>query len=287
MSFVDFARAHGVEIDPAHLYPSDKIRRCGTTAKPRSQNGAFFWDGHRGWVQDWSGDSRVVWYNDPHAKPWSDAEKTAWAAKRASAAALQEKRYKAAGLEAEEILKRASMKSHAYLDLKGFPDEKGFVIDDFLFIPMRNVVTNDLQGFQSIRWLPVDRKYEKKMLTGMKAKNAVYWMGDRQAQEIWLVEGYATGLSVRKALRSVGNQAAVVVTFSAMNLVQVAPQIGGRRFVFADNDESHTGQKAAEETGLPWVMAEETGWDANDLHLRKGLFSVVAKIMESKTWKKN
>jgi putative DNA primase/helicase len=61
--------------------------------------------------------------------------------------------------------------------------------------------------------------------------------------------------------------------------VQVADQIPGRRFVFADNDESKTGEKAAIQTGLPWTMADEKGWDANDLHAHHGLFAVVKKMM--------
>ena len=73
----------------------------------------------------------------------------------------------------------------------------------------------------------------------------------------------------------------MVVCFSASNLIQVADQIKGRRYVFADNDESLTGQKAAEATGLPWVMADTVGWDANDLHMKMGLFAVVKKVMEA------
>lgn len=278
--FISFARAHGVEIDPGKLYASDKIKRCGTVEKPRSGNGAYFWDGQRGWVMDWSGEARVVWFSDPHAKPWTDEEKRAWAAKRASAASDQERRYEQAALQAEITLRSAKSEPHPYLEIKGFKDEKGLVLDGKLLIPMRNVRTNKLQGYQSIRWVPEDLKYEKKMMTGMRAKNAVFKMG--QADETWLVEGYATGLSVRNALRSCGIPGCVVVCFSASNLVQVADQIPGRKFVFADHDESQTGQKAAEETGLPWTMADEVGYDANDLHQNRGLFAVVKKMMEAR-----
>ena len=85
---------------------------------------------------------------------------------------------------------------------------------------------------------------------------------------------------LRHALRSVGIKASVVVTFSASNMIQVADQIPGKRYVFADNDASQTGEKAAMQTGLPWTMADEVGFDANDLHAKSGLFSVVAKIMD-------
>jgi hypothetical protein len=72
----------------------------------------------------------------------------------------------------------------------------------------------------------------------------------------------------------------VVICFSASNLIQVADQIPGKRFVFADNDASKTGENSAIKTGLPWTMADTVGWDANDLHLKESLFSVVKKIME-------
>jgi putative DNA primase/helicase len=77
----------------------------------------------------------------------------------------------------------------------------------------------------------------------------------------------------------VGLKASVVVCFSASNMVAVADQIRGKRFIFADNDESKTGQEFAEKTELPWTMADTVGWDANDLHKSNGLFAVVAKIM--------
>ena len=282
MRFIDFARLNGVEIDPNRLYASDKIKRCGTVEKPKSGNGAYFWDGERGWVMDWSGEARVIWFEDPHAKPWTDEEKRAWASKRASAASDQDKKYEQAALQADITLRSAKYDHHPYLEIKGFKETRGLVLDDKLLIPMRNVVTNKLQGYQSIKWDIDERKYEKKMLHGMRAKNAVLTLGNRDVGESWLVEGFATGLSLKYALKSVGIPAAVVICFSASNLIQVADQVAGQKYVFADNDESKTGEKSAISTGLPWTMADTVGWDANDLHQRESLFAVVAKIMELK-----
>jgi len=279
MSFIDFARAHGVEIDYSKLYASERIKRTGTVTKPKSGNGAYFWNGERGWVFDWSGEAKVIWYNDPNAKPWTDDEKRAWAAKRKEQQSEQQKSYDRVAQQADVVLRTAKRETHPYLKIKGFMKEEGLVINEKLLVPMRNVVTNKLQGYQSIYWDAEQRKYEKKMLTGMRAKNAVFVIGDRSASEFWLVEGYATGLSVHLALRSCGMNSAVVVCFSATNLIQVAEQLNGRKFVFADNDESGTGQKAAEATGCPWVMADKVGCDANDLHHDEGIFAVVGKIM--------
>jgi putative DNA primase/helicase len=278
--FISFARGHGVEINPNRFFPSSKIQRCGTTEKPRSGNGAYFWDGERGWVMDWSGEARVVWFDGDRGKPWTAEEKRLWANKRASEASNQERSYQDAANRAETILRSAVQGHHDYLKFKGFEDSRGLVLDGRLLVPMRNVVTNKLQGYQSIWWDPDNRLWQKKMMPGMRAKNAVLTLGLRGCEQTWLVEGFATGLSLRAALRSVGLPASVVVAFSAINLVAVADQIPGDRFVFADNDASQTGEKAAQKTGLPWVMADEVGWDANDLHQKNGLFAVVAKIME-------
>ena len=72
MNFVQFARAHGIEI--GDLIASDYIRRCATIDKPRSKNGAYFWDGQREWVFNWSGEASKQWYEDPTAKPGPEAD---------------------------------------------------------------------------------------------------------------------------------------------------------------------------------------------------------------------
>jgi putative DNA primase/helicase len=87
------------------------------------------------------------------------------------------------------------------------------------------------------------------------------------------VEGLATGYSIKDVAPG-----SVMVCFSANNLVQVASQIGD--FVWADNDKSKTGEKAAIETGLPWVMPDEEGWDFNDLRVKKGIFAIKKKLFE-------
>ncbi|MFA9288057.1 toprim domain-containing protein [Comamonas sp. SY3] len=279
--FITFARAHGVEINPAKFHACEKIRRCGTTDKPKSTAGAYFWDGERGWVFNWSGEAKVQWWNDANARPWTEQEKAEWKARRQAAKATQEQDYHRAAMRSQEMLRAAKPMAHNYLHRKGFPDAQGFVsAEGALLIPMRNLQTNAVQGVQVIRWDELDRKFEKKMAPGMKAKGAVFRMGDKTAPEVILCEGYATGLSIVAALRSVGLRASVLVCFSAVNLEFIAQQVKGRVYVFADNDASQTGERAAIKSGFPYCMSTVVGEDANDLHQRAGLFAVAQKLME-------
>jgi len=279
MTFVEFARLHGVDINPARLYASDKIKRCPTVDKPRSDNGAYFWDGRRGWVMDWSGKARVIWF-DGDQTPWTAEEKAQWAAQRRAQLSDKDDAYQRAASTAETILRACELKEHPYFGYKGLDGQLGLVRGEALLVPMRNVITRKIRGYQSIYWDPKERKYIKKMMPGMQAKHAVLSLGPTTAMETWLVEGFATGLSLKKAIETTGMDARVIVCFSANNLISIANQIGGDRYVFADNDESETGQKAAEQTGLPWTMADQIGYDANDLHVAHGLFAVVKKVMD-------
>jgi putative DNA primase/helicase len=74
--------------------------------------------------------------------------------------------------------------------------------------------------------------------------------------------------------------ASVLVCFSDSNLTFVAPRVTGRRTVFADNDESGAGERAASATGLPYRMSDRLGEDANDLFRRAGLMAVCSKLIE-------
>lgn len=285
MSFIQFARAHGVEI--GDLIASDRIRRCATVEKPRSKNGAYFWDGQRGWVFDWSGEAKTHWYDDPSAKPWTDEEKRSWSLKRQTMAADQERKHHNAALQAAILLRSAVPGVHGYLVRKHLGDVQGLVLPDgALLVPMRNLGSNDLQGAQVIRWLPDEMKWEKKMLPGMRAKGAVLRLGPKTARETCLCEGYATGLSIELAARQGRLSMAVLVCFSDSNLVHVAGLLrdgAGRRIVFADNDKSEAGERAAKETGLSYCMSDVVGEDANDVHATRGLMAVTALLMKARS----
>ena len=282
MSFEQFALMHGV--DASRVVAGSGIQRVPTTTKPRSKNGAVFFDGQRGWVQNWEVGFDIHWFDDPAAKGWSDEERRAWIERKRILTAEQERAYANAARRAQAALSTTRMGEHGYLMFKGLKECRGLVLPDGgLFIPMRNVVTNELRGAQSIRWDEETRKWVKKMLHGMKAKNAVFRLGPKTASETILCEGYATGLSIELAVRLLRLNAAVMVCFSAGNLVNVAPQIKGRKFVFADNDESQAGENAAKKTGLPYCMADTVGFDANDLHVRDGLYELADMVMRART----
>ena len=277
MDFRSFARAHGVEIRDLRL--GDKIHRCPTSEHPGSSNGAYFFDGDRGWVQNWETGEPPQWWNDPSARPWGDADKREWALRRRVAEAEKNKEHATAAKHAARLIGTATKNTHSYLKAKGLTETQALVGEDGeLLVPMRDFRDNALLGVQTIRL--VDNEWEKKMLIGMRAKGAVLRMGPQSAQETFFCEGYATGLSIDLALRLLHLNASVMVCFSASNLTHVASSMIGKRFVFADNDASLTGEKSALATGLPWCMSDAAGEDANDLLVRAGVMAVAKKLME-------
>lgn len=284
MTFTDFARSHGVLV--GDLYPADRIRRCATVEHERTKNGAYYWDGRRGWVMAWDGDGTTHWFSGDD-KPWSDAEKRAWAAKRHAAEVERRQGYAAAAQFGAEMLKRAAPMEHAYLLGKGLAGIKTLVMPDGeMVVPMRDMQTNALRGLQVIRWVetePGHFGWEKKMLPRMQAKGAVLRLGPPRAAETWFVEGYATGLSLDLALRQMHLSAAIVISFSDHNMVHVAAEATGPRYCFADNDKSGAGQRAAEAMGVPYCMSDLVGEDANDLHQRAGLMAVCMKARDARS----
>lgn len=281
MSFNFFAQAHGLIIKD--LRTDGKIHRCGTTNRPRSTNGAYSFDGERGWVFAWDAEAQVQWYEDPNARPWTEAEKQDFRRKQQDEwKAKREKQRQAAQLAAQ-IIEGCTVMPHPYLESKGFRELSGFVSDGVLHIPMRNWKTGALQTLQKISLTSTG--FEKKMLYGGAASGAVLVLGERVASHAIFCEGYATGLSIQAAVRKLNLRACVVVCFSAKNLKAVAMEWPGERSVFADHDREdrmgrRAGQEAAQETGLRWVMSDVEGNDANDIHVKQGIFALCAKVLE-------
>lgn len=279
-TFSEFARVNGVLIKD--LFASSRIQRCPTVAHERSTNGAYYWDGDRGWVMAWDGDGLVHWYGG-EGREWTDAEKRDWARRQDVARQQKIQKQQQAAMRAKSMLMDCRQDKHGYLHLKGFPDLRSLVMpDDSLFVPMRDVHSNALLGAQLIHWDAESEKWVKKMIPGMRAKGAVLRIGPAKVTETVLCEGYATGLSIDAALRHLRLQAAVLVCFSDSNMRYVADMVPGKKYAFADNDVSEAGEKAAQQAGIAYCMSDVLGEDANDMHQRAGVFAVAAKLMETR-----
>jgi putative DNA primase/helicase len=225
--------------------------------------------------------------NGEHRGPLTEEEKIErrkFAAARDAANAAEEHRkhqaYRAAAASAQAVIEQCELKTHYYLNAKGLPNVVALVDDTTLIVPMRNLETNQLQGMQTIAWQPEERRWEKKMAHGMRAKGAVLRLGSQKAKETFLCEGYATGLSIEMALNRLRLNASVLICFSDSNMAHVATMLKGPAFVIADNDVSLAGEKAARKTGFPWVMSDQVGEDANDLHQRAGLAALCKLILD-------
>ncbi len=276
MRFEDFAAAHGLIIRHVEY---GAWRRVPTTDHPRKRNGAYRHLGDVAFVQNHATMGEVaVWHADSDIR----IDSAAIARRAAEADRARRLAQLAASAKAQAIINACRLSTHPYLAAKGFPDSLGLVTDAVeLIVPMRDCETGAVLGAQKISL--EDNEWTKKMLFGMRAKGASYRIGNARAPEVWFVEGYATGLSVDAALKLLRLSAAVMVCFSASNLVYVASRFAGRHFVFADNDASSAGESAALDTGLPYAMSDELGQDANDLHLAAGVMAVAKKVMEART----
>ena len=277
MRFEEFCRAHGLIVDTLE---EGRWVRVPTTDHPRTKNGTYKWLGYVGFCQNHATQVDVsTWRPDAAAKPVDMARIHA---KVADHERKQREGWTRAAKAAEALLQSARPDQHGYLQIKGFEDAKGLVLpDDALMVPMRHLRTNALVGAQIIRWLPEERKYEKKMLPGMRAKGAVFRLGERHARRTWVVEGYATGLSVECALRMLKLRDSVLICFSAGNLIHVAEQLSGEALVFADHDASGAGERAAKATGLRYCMPAQVGHDANDCHKHLGIFKVASLMVDA------
>lgn len=270
-SFLDFCAERGLIVE--HLSMGRWVR-TRTKDHPKKRNGAYFYGVEYGHVQNWSQMDRAeTWLADRQSKPNPDLlRRMAESQAKHDRKRLEDARR--AAETARSLIQQAHDYPHPYLIAKGFPEAKGRVLDDSLILGMYDL-RGAIVGAQTIRM--VNGEFQKKMIFGTRAKGAVHRIGNER--NLILCEGYATGLSIDAALRMCPSSTSVLVCFSAGNLVTVASHVQNCR-IFADNDASGAGQKAAEATGRPWIMPERIGEDANDLHRREGVLAVSKKVME-------
>lgn len=278
MMFDAFCRAHGLVIRDG--IEAGRWVRVPTTDHPRSDNGAYKYLGEVGWAQNWATmPEPATWRPEAHEVQKVDVERIRREAERHQRKVVEG--WRRAAEQASQLIASARPEEHNYLHIKGLGDQLGLVCaDGRLLVPMRHWRNNGLMGAQLIGWDGEQRRYDKRMLPGMRAKGAVFRIGSIQAPRTWLVEGYATGLSLAAAVRGLMKlRDNVLVCFSAGNLTHVARELGGNLIAFADNDRSGAGEAAARAAGIQFVMSPEAGEDANDLHRRAGLFEVARVAM--------
>ena len=227
MRFEQFAEAHGLIINSLIL---DKWVRVPTTDHPRKRNGAYIFDGRSGAVINFAvHDKHQIYKTDTPYAPDPEA-----AAKRRKMEQDRLQRQQAAANKAAGIMNQAVLDTHPYLVRKGFQD-KGYVWNGSLVLPMR--VKGRLVGCQLIH-----ADGTKRFLTGQQTKGASLMM-DNKGQNI-LVEGFATGMSVRRALKHLRECYCIHVCFSAGNMIEVARGMNNP-LVVADHDprsEEHTSE---------------------------------------------
>lgn len=278
MSFLAHAAAHGLRI--RELLADGRWHRCPTEDKPKKKNGAYVLDDRGGCVINFATMVQgSIWRPDGTAER---VDRQALRRMMRQSAEQERRRHEEARHLAEDMLKRAVLNKHPYLAAKGFPEEVGLVLDDELLIPMREFRL--YKQVNSLQRIAADGS--KLFLPGGKAKGSVFFIGPFLARERWLCEGYATGLSIRAASRTLYREAQVVICFSAGNLAhigRIAKELRPEAFVMADNDKSGAGAKAAEETGLPWRMPPVEGFDANDFHREFGVHALAGLMRDLRT----
>ena len=193
-------------------------------------------------------------------------------------------------------LKLCTLGVHEYLVNKGFPDMQAWLTaGGNLIVPLWNAA-GKIRSAQSIT-----PDGEKRFPKGAEIGGNFHRIGHQWGrQEVWLVEGYATGLSVFAALRARSRQAEVRACFNAGNLQlvgQEAMRAGAVVYSVADHDWTRctnkhrwdggladlqcpecggqgtppTGEKAAAAVQRPYWMPPNPGDDANDMHQEQGL----------------
>ena len=236
-----------------------------------------------------------------------DRKKAARARKERLERERQERAEKArrankAAAHVERIVAACEQRPHDYLKAKGFPEAIGLVHPEsgHLVIPVRNSAGQ----VRSAEYITPEG--EKKFHPGGQIKgNFVRLREPNSLGRVVLVEGYATGLSVRAALRARYWPAEVWACLMSGNFQAVGAQAkaaGHSVYAVPDHDwwrcknrhaweaplnppqekcpecgksgrdiSPPAGERAAAALGCPYWLPPKAGMDANDVHIGMGL----------------
>jgi putative DNA primase/helicase len=249
MGFLQFAEMHGLKISSLIM---DRWVRVPTEDHPHKKNGSYIFDGISGAVKNWAVHEKAIsWHSKEAYRPDPQLK-----IKREKAEKERLDRQEKAATRAGMIMKSAVLASHPYLDRKGFKD-KGYVWNDLLVLPMR--IQDKLVGCQLI-----SQDGTKRFLAGQVTKGASLTI-DNKGRDI-LCEGFATALSVKKAMKAMKLRYTIHVCFSASNMLEIAKTCINP-LVIADNDP--VGIKTANKIGKYWISNKESE-DFNDYEQRVG-----------------
>jgi putative DNA primase/helicase len=245
MEFIAFAQQHGLIIDQV---VTDEWTRVATEDKPHKKNGSYIWDGQSGAIQNWAVHDKPISFRSKGHDPFISIRKEK---QRENQDDLRAK----AKSKAIFMMNSAKDSTHPYLVRKGLPHIKVPVWNGLMLVPNR--IDGKLVGCQII-----DVEGNKKFLRGQITKGASLII-DNKGRDI-LVEGYATGLSVREVLKNAKKRYTIHVCFSAGNMLEIAKGLRNP-LVIADNDK--IGIQTAQKIGQYWV-SDMDGEDFNDAHQR-------------------
>ena len=188
---------------------------------------------------------------------------------------------------AQNMLSKAKYREHPYLVSKGFPALGMWVLVDTLLAPLWPVdhLVNApfITNLNAVNVQLISKTGDKLFLKGGRVSGCACQLGNRPCftNRTLLVEGVATGLSVKGALFKLGMSFnSVLVCFSANNLIKVSQADCLKNHtveVIGDNDTTGTGQNTAKKSGRPYWIPPEKG-DANDFHQRHGITALAEEI---------
>jgi putative DNA primase/helicase len=259
MNFQQFAETHGLII--THLV-TDKWVRVPTVDKPHSKNGAYIYDGQSGAIQNWAiHDKPVSWKSKEPYRPDPLAKE-----KREKAERERIDRQAKASKKAGWIMSQAKEGTHPYLARKGFPTQKCYIWNELLVLPTR-------EGDKLVGCQLISADGTKKFLTGQKTKGVSLVM-DNKGVDI-VCEGFATAMSVRRAMKYLKQRYKIHVCFSASNMVDIGMKLKNP-IVIADNDPM--GIRTAKKIASDYWVAKAEGQDFNDAEIALGTEAVAQSL---------
>ena len=227
MTFIEFARAHGLVID--HLPPEGVWRRYKTTDKPQHKNGAAVYNGDYGHVQNHGTmQETALWQADGDAKvaPIDPAV----AERRRD----ELRRQRIAGLRRARdlwVAGRPLNRLHPYIERKGLAALGCAVLrqhDGQLLVPM-------WRGDALMNVQRIEPDGAKRFVYGAPAKGSYLVLDRPRAALTALVEGLATGLAVFQSVQ----QARDIVAFNTGNLIPVVEFLKPSGSVVMCGDDDH------------------------------------------------